>query len=258
MKNTRVLIIEDERPAAERLSELILKTDPGMEILGILSSVKKSVEWLKTHPAPGLVFMDIQLADGLSFEIFGRTNLTSPVIFTTAYDEYALRAFKVNSIDYLLKPVDPAELRAALQKYHERYDRPEAGQGAIDTAVFENILQALTDQYKQRFAVKVGEHIRSLPVEEILYFYSYDKATFLHTAGNKNYVVDYTLEQLEVLLDPRRFFRINRKYILSFASIKDIVSWSNSRLRIELVHGDDTDAIVSREKVNSFRKWLDR
>jgi DNA-binding LytR/AlgR family response regulator len=258
MKNTRVLIIEDERPAADRLSELIRKADPAMEIAGILNSVKKSVEWIKAHPAPDLVFMDIQLADGLSFEIFGLTGLTSPVIFTTAYDEYALRAFKVNSIDYLLKPIDPEELKAALLKFHERYGRAGSRQPGIEASVFDNILQALTNRYKQRFAVKVGEHIRSIPVEDILYFYSFDKATFLHTTGNKNYVIDYTLEQVESLADPRQFFRINRKYILSFEAIKDIFAWSNSRLKIELIHGDDPDAIVSREKVNSFRKWLDR
>jgi DNA-binding LytR/AlgR family response regulator len=217
--------------------------------------VKKSVQWFNVNLKPDLVFMDIQLADGLSFEIFEQAIVDCPIIFTTAFNEYALKAFKVNSIDYLLKPIDFDELNVAIDKYKEVQGVVVQSQYQL---VMDNVLNMLSDNYKQRFVIKVGEHIKSIAVEDILYFYSMEKATFLHTANDHNYVIDYSVDQLENLLDPKKFFRINRKYLIGMGSIDDIISYSNSRLKIELKHSSDMDAIVAREKVNKFKKWLDR
>jgi len=250
-----VVVIEDEKLAAEGLIGLIQQVDPNINIIAQLTSVKKSIEWFNKNDHPDLAFFDIQLEDGLSFEIFENTIVDCPVIFTTAYHEYAIRAFKVNSIDYLLKPVDYNELATAIEKYKRSYKnriiQPKQ-------EVFDKVLNLLTNDFKQRFAIKVGEHIRSVAIESILYFYSMEKATFLHTDDNHNYVLDYSLEQIEGLVDPQRFFKINRKYIITIDSIDDIITYSNSRLKIELKHSDDHDVIVAREKVREFKKWLDR
>jgi len=251
----KVLIIEDEKPAAKHLSALIKEYNPEIEILGQVESVKKGVEWFHNNSAPDLAFFDIQLADGLSFEIFEQTLVNCPIIFTTAFNEYALKAFKVNSIDYLLKPIDFDELKAAIDKFIEV--RREANPSQFQ-AVMDNVMNMLTENYKQRFVIKVGEHIKSIPVENILYFYSLEKATYLHTSEDFNYVIDYSIEQLENLVDPQQYFRINRKYLIRIEAIEDIISYSNSRLKIELKHSKDMDAIVAREKVNSFKRWLDR
>ncbi len=250
----RVLIIEDEKLAADRLEMLIKQYDSAIEIAGRLDSVKSSVKWLGTNPQPDLAFLDIQLADGLSFEIFEQTILDSPIIFTTAFDEYAVRAFKVNSIDYLLKPIDLDELTVAIEKFKRIQPQPDT---EPRQHIFDKVLNLLTDNYKRRFVIKVGEHIRSVPVEEILYFYSLEKATYLHTSGDRNYVIDYSLEQIENLIDPKLFFRINRRYIISLNSFTDIIAYTNSRLKIELLHSDDNDVIVAREKTSDFKKWLD-
>ena len=249
------VIIEDEIWAAELLEALIKNYDPAIEVIEIFDSVKRSVDFFTNNPQPDLVFMDIQLADGICFEIFDKTLVECPIIFVTAFNEYAVKAFKVNSIDYLLKPIDPDDLAKAMNKYKKLHtETPVIPQ----QQVFDNILQKLTNKYKQRFVIKVGEHIRSVPIEDILYFYSLEKATYMHTSKNRNYVIDYSLEQVESLIDPERFFRINRKYLIAMNSFSDIISYSNSRLKIELLHSDDYDVIVAREKVRSFKKWLDR
>jgi DNA-binding LytR/AlgR family response regulator len=251
----KVVVIEDERLAAERLIDLILQYDSGIEVLTTLDSVKQSVEWFDKNQHPDLAFFDIQLADGLSFEIFEKTIIDCPVIFTTAFNEYAIRAFKVNSVDYLLKPIDIEDLTKAVDKFKKNFSGKEV---AHQQEVFDRVLHLLTNNYKQRFVIKVGEHIRSVATENILYFYSLEKATFLHTDDDHNYVIDYSLEQVETLVDPERFFRINRKYMITIDSIDDIITYSNSRLKIELKHSDDQDVIVAREKVKQFKKWLDR
>lgn len=251
----KVLIIEDEKLAADHLSSLIHRYDAAIEIIDRLNSIEKSVAWFSDHPQPDLAFFDIQLADGISFEIFEQVDISCPVIFTTAFNEYALKAFKVNSIDYLLKPIDFDELKGALDKYHRNHDQ-KTNSGYQFIA--ENVLNMLTDKYKQRFVIKVGEHIRSIPITNILYFYSLEKATFLTTADNHNYVIDYSLDQIEQLVDPSKFFKINRKYIISMEAVQDIIAYSNSRLKIELVHTNDMDAIVARERVVNFKRWLDR
>jgi len=246
------LIVEDEKVAAERLSGLIKKYDPSIDITEIVQSVKNAVQWLNTHQAPDLIFMDIQLADGLSFEIFEQTIVKTPVIFTTAYDEYALKAFKVNSIDYLLKPVDLNELKNAIDKFKEK-NLPEE----IPAQVFDNIMYSLTKKFKNKFVIKVGEHIKVFTTEDVQCFYSIVKNTFLQNNSGRDYGISYSLDQLEDLLDPSRFFRINRKFIVSFSAISDIVSYSNSRLLVRLNSNDSNDLIVSREKVQDFKKWLE-
>jgi len=246
------LIIEDEKFAAERLAGLIKTYDPTIEIIGVVKSVKNAVEWLDSHQAPDLLFMDIQLADGLSFEIFEQTLVKTPVIFTTAYDEYALKAFKVNSIDYLLKPIDQVELNKAIGKYKES-NTPKV----IPVQVFDSIMHSLTKNYKNKFIVKVGEHIKLFAIENVQCFYSMEKYTFLQNNSGRDYAINYTLDQLEELLDPAQFFRINRKFIVSLSSISDIISYSNSRLKVKLNTNESDDLIVSREKVQDFKKWLE-
>jgi len=245
-------IVEDEKVAAVRLSGLIKKYDPTINILGVVQSVKNAVQWLNTHQAPDLIFMDIQLADGLSFEIFEQTIVKTPVIFTTAYDEYALKAFKVNCIDYLLKPIDEGELKNAIDKFKENNSPKE-----IPAQVFDSIMLSLTKKYKNKFVLKVGDHIKVFTTEDIQCFYSIEKCTFLQNNSGRDYAISYSLDQLEDLLDPARFFRINRKFIVSSSSISVIVCYSNSRLLIKLNSNFSDELIVSREKVHDFKKWLE-
>ena len=252
----RVLIIEDEPQAAERLISLITTLIPKAKIVGKIDSVKKSVDWLKENEKPDLIFMDIQLADGLSFRIFDHVPVKSPVIFTTAYDAYALKAFKVNSIDYILKPVDKDDLEGALKKLDALTNRKENAEEML--ASIGEAIKLLTRQYKTRFVFKVGEHLRSIEVTDILYFLSMEKATFAKTIDGRKHILDFTLEELQDVLNPHHFFRINRKYIISATAIQDMVSYSNSRLKLVLKASDDTDIIVSRERVHEFKDWLDR
>lgn len=256
MSDFRVLIVEDEPQAADRLGRLVLSLRPNARIVATVDSIVQSVNWLKEHPAPDLILMDIQLADGLSFAIFDRVRVVSPVIFTTAYDEYALRAFKVNSIDYILKPVDEAELRAALEKL-------ETLQGALvaPDRMMQSIadaMQMLSKKHKERFVIRVGEHLRSVETKDIRFFFSLEKATFAQTSDHRKHVLDYTLDQLEGLVDTARFFRINRKYLVSVEAIHDMTSHTNSRLKLVLHGSDDSDIIVARDRVQEFREWLDR
>jgi DNA-binding LytR/AlgR family response regulator len=247
------LIIEDEKVAAERLGKLISQIDSSIEILSVIQSVKKSVEWLQANPQPDLIFMDIQLADGLSFEIFEQTIVESPVIFTTAYDEYALKAFKVNSIDYLLKPIDSGELKSAIDKFKEKHQPVQ-----VSPQIFENILHNLTHKHKSKFVIKVGEHLKVFVTDEVQCFYSMEKATFLQNLQGRDYAISYSLDQLEELLDPAKFFRISRKYIVAFKSIKDIISYSNSRLLLRLETNNSDDIVISRERVSEFKEWLEK
>lgn len=250
----KVLIIEDEPHATQRLSSLVAELLPNSSIVAKIDSVKKAVAWLLNN-AVDLIFMDIQLADGLSFQIFDQVKVTAPVIFTTAYEEYALKAFKVNSVDYILKPVDKDELSGALKKLDN------LSGAAVNDLMLRNIgnaMQMLTKRYKTRFVIKVGEHLRTIDVAAIRYFYSQEKTTFCVTDENRNFILDYTLEQLEQLIDPFEFFRINRKYLVQARAIHDIVSYSNSRLKLMLKGSQDNDVVVARERVQDFKNWLDR
>lgn len=250
----RVIVIEDEKPSARRLQRLL--NSLGIEANTMLHSVKESVEWFQNNEHPDLIFLDIQLSDGLSFEIFDTIKITSPIIFTTAYDEYALQAFKLNSIDYLLKPIDEEELKAAVEQYKNR--NPEKKAVTID---FEDIKKMLTNplerEYKKRFSVKVGQHLKLINIDEIECFYSENKGTYLYTTQGRNYLLDTTLEQLENELDPHTFFRINRKFFVNIHAIKDMISYTNSRLQIKLNSYKDHDVIVARERVKAFKEWLE-
>lgn len=249
----KLLLVEDEPQAVERLQYLLRSVRPDATVLAVTDSVRTTVEWLKVNPAPDLILLDIHLADGLSFEIFDGVKVTCPVIFTTAYDEYALKAFKVNSIDYLLKPVDEPGLQAAFSKL-------ESLQGAATATVTDRIAEAfrlMRQRFKERFLVNVGERLISVPASEILFFVSEDKATYLHTREHRNLLIDFALDLLESQLDPEVFFRINRKYIVSRNAIQDMRSHSNSRIRLVLSGTTDTDIIVARERVAEFRSWLD-
>ncbi len=252
----KVLIIEDEKPAADWLKQLILKFDSQIIVLAVIDSVSGAVEWFQQNPLPDLAFMDIQLADGLSFDIFEQIKVICPVIFTTAYEEYAIKAFKVNSVDYLLKPIAYTELDAAFQKFGDRVQSSQAVP-SVTVELLNKVKEMLRKQYKTRFVIKVGEHLKSITVEDILFFYSLEKATYLCTADFKTYLVDYSLDRISEMIDEHRFFRINRKYILSNQSIADIIFYSNSRLKIKLKKPDEESIIVSRDKVPAFKEWLD-
>jgi DNA-binding LytR/AlgR family response regulator len=247
-----ILVIEDERPAATRIVNLIKELLPSAKIFGHLDSIEDSIKWLHSNPAPDLILSDIELADGQSFEIFKQVDIVSPIIFTTAYDQYAIKAFKLNSIDYLLKPIDPDELALAIEKY-ENQNKP----ATINIQMLQSMMQSQQKHYKERFMVKVGEKIHSVPTKDISFFYSAEKATFIQTKEKRKYLIDYTLDQLESEIDPKIFFRLNRKYIASLDAIDEIITYSNSRLKINLKDCGDQDILVSREKVTAFKLWLD-
>jgi len=265
----RALLVEDEPLAARRLAALLHKLPEPFEILGPAESVAQAVALLQAGPAPDVLFLDIHLADGLSFELFEQVAVTCPVIFTTAYDQYALRAFKVNSVDYLLKPIDEEELRGAVAKLRQRLAPPPGAPAPavaplLDAAALAQLVEQLRQpapaaSYKTQFVVRVGEHLKVVPVGQVAYFFSLEKATFLQTTEGRKYVVDYTMDQLETLLDPAQFFRLNRAYLAQQAAIHDIVHYTNSRLQTVLKPAPpDAQVLVSREKVNLFKSWLDR
>jgi two-component system LytT family response regulator len=255
----RVLIIEDEPLAAARLEELVTQCDASITIAGKCDSVKESVRWLSNNNQPDLLFLDVQLGDGLSFEIFDRVPVDCPVIFTTAYDAYAIDAFRLNSISYLLKPIKKDELEAAIGKYRASpYFSDEKDQGRQQQIALDMVRQLLTSQYKKRFMVKTGQHIRSIATDELMCLYSMEKATYAMVKGGKTVLLDYTLEQLVELLDPGRFFRISRKYIVSVDAIDDIIIYSGSRLKLSIKNCPDDDVFVSRERVQEFKEWLNK
>ncbi|MUP47189.1 response regulator transcription factor [Gramella sp. BOM4] len=248
----KAIIIEDEKPAARRLQRMLERND--IEVVTLLHSIKESVEWFMNNEHPDLIFLDIQLSDGLSFDIFEHIETKSAIIFTTAYDEYALRAFKLNSIDYLLKPIDEEELEAAIEKFRKSKQKNEQ----IDLHQLRNLLSlpGKKKEYKSRFTAQVGQHLKLVDVAEIACFYSENKATYLYSFSGRNYPVDEPLEVLEEQLDPKHFYRINRKCIINISSIHDILSYTNSRLQIKLEKFDEFPLIVSRERVKDFKTWL--
>ncbi len=250
----QVVIIEDEKPSARRLQRLL--DDLGIKVNTLLHSVEESVEWFSSNPDPDLIFLDVQLSDGLSFEIFEQLEIQSAIIFTTAYDAYALQAFKLNSIDYLLKPIDKNELSDAVDQFRKRYKEGSALNFKLDD--LRSLLgQHEQHQFKRRFSVKVGQHLKLIQIEDIECFYSENKGTYLFTSEGRNYLLDTTLEALEKELDPDVFFRINRKYYVNMNAIKDMISYTNSRLQIKLNHYKENDVIVARERVKDFKNWLE-
>lgn len=249
-----IIIIEDERPSARRLQRMLRSLNLETDIM--LHSVEESIAWFRSNEHPDLIFLDIQLSDGLSFEIFEAINIKSAVIFTTAYDEYALQAFKLNSIDYLLKPIDDDDLAKALNKYQERLPQKQAV--TLDFNDIKKLLINPIDRaYKKRFSVKVGQHLKLINIEDIECFYSENKGTYLYTIEGRSYLLDTTLDLLEQELEPQTFFRINRKFFVNINAIKDMVSYTNSRLQIKLDNYNGEEVIVARERVKDFKEWLE-
>jgi DNA-binding LytR/AlgR family response regulator len=248
----KIVIIEDEKPAVEKLKQLLSNSGENISILNIMGSVEDSVNWLSNNPPPDLIFMDIQLSDGISFEIFESVKITAPVIFTTAFDAYAIRAFKVNSIDYLLKPIDPELLSNAIKKYKDHYTAEKS----------ERINQMISEmpvKYKSRFLIKTGIHFKSVAINEIESFFIQERATFLLTKEAKTLDIDYSLDQLEKMVDPEDFFRANRNYLINMHYIKDMIGYSGSRIKIKMQYGSYPDTIIiSRERVNAFKIRMDR
>ena len=252
-----VIIVEDEIPAAEKLERYLQKYSSEIKVLARLQNVKDTIAWLRDHQDElDLIFMDIQLSDGLSFQIFQHVPVRKPVIFTTAYNEFALDAFKVNSIDYLLKPVIFTDLTASLNKFFTLRDEfmiKNEGVIRVHEAISTNSFRS----YKSRFMVKVGEHIRSITSDQVSVFYADGRDVYLVTSQGKKFIIDYTLESLEGILDPTLFFRLNRTFIININAIRDVIVYSNSRLKVMLLNDIGKEIIVSREKVNEFKQWFD-
>jgi len=251
------LIIEDEKPAARLLQRKLEKLE--IAVSTMLHSVEESILWFSNNPHPDLIFLDIQLSDGLSFEIFEQIDIQSAIIFTTAYDEFALKAFKLNSIDYLLKPIDEDDLEAAVAKFKMRQPKPDAAVSNLQLD-FEQIRKMLSNpfekNFKKRFTVKIGQHLKVITTDEIECFFSENKGTYIHTFDNRNYLIDSTLEILEQELDMKEFFRVSRKFIVPLQAIKEIQVYTNSRLKVILPTYKEDEVIVSREKVQDFKAWL--
>ena len=253
VRGLNIIIIEDEKPAARLLQRKVEIL--GLKVTKMLHSVEESIAWFQNNSHPDLIFLDIQLSDGLSFELFEQIEIKSAVIFTTAYDEYALRAFKLNSIDYLLKPIDEDELSTAISKFKNQFQK-----NTISSLDFEAIKRMLVNpiekEYKTRFSVKIGQQIKVISIDEIECFYSENKGTYIHTLDNRNYLTDVTLEVLETEINPKDFYRVSRKFIISLKAIKEIQMYSNSRLKISLNSFSEDEIIVARERVSEFKNWI--
>ena len=249
----RILIVEDEILLAKELRKMLLSIESSAQICGTTESVEETVQWLKQNNPPDLVMMDIELADGQSFDIFKQVQLDVPVIFTTAYDEFAIKAFKVNSIDYLLKPIKESDLEAAIQKFKKRKEHEPV-------SILELIkkIDQLSNQpgYRSRFLIKQGQKMVSIDVSDVAYFYSENKCTFIRTFQNQKYLVDLTLDEMEKELAPQQFFRANRQYILAGKSVVSIHTWFNQKLKAEVNPSTDEHVIISRDKANAFKAWM--
>ena len=249
----KIIIIEDEKPSARRLTRML--NSVGREVLGTLHSVEESISWFQENEHPDLILLDIQLSDGLSFEIFEQVEVASAIIFTTAYDEYALKAFKLNSIDYLLKPIDQEELENAIDKFSGNQLQKQSMQVDLDQ-IRKLLVNPFEKNYKERFTVKLGQHLKMIPIDAIECFYSENKGTYIATNNNRSFLIDGTLEDIDSDLDPQKFFRVSRKFFVNIDAIKDIVAYTNSRLKLILHSFSGTEIIVSREKVKDFKNWI--
>ena len=249
----KALIIEDEKLARDKIKQLLEQYHGEIEVVAELDSIENTVSWLTQNSHPDVMFVDIHLADGLSFDIFDQVEVNSPIIFTTAYNQYAIRAFRVNSIDYLLKPIQFEDLARSLDKLKKLSFK----QDQLDLLALKNFMNQAANKYKNRFVTKVGDNIQSVAVNDILYFYTEYKGVYLVTK-NQKLLISYALEEVEEMVDPQSFFRLNRKYIASLEAISKIITYSNSRLKVNLVNCDDEDILVSREKASQFKSWLDQ
>lgn len=256
----RILIIEDEDLAVKKLQKTLAAVEPNAVVAGIADSIRSAVEWLQENQQPDLILMDIELADGQSFEIFNLVEVKSPVIFTTSYDEFALKAFKVNSIDYLLKPIQKEELQAALSKFRQLKSAHSGSDDQtginIDSLVKQLQQKLQPKDFRKRFLVKFAQKLVSIEVDDIAYFYSDGRLNFFKTKDNKKYVVDYTMDELEDMLNPEKYFRISRSFYVSVESIDKIEDYFGNRLILQLKPEVDKEALVSREKVTDFKKWM--
>jgi DNA-binding LytR/AlgR family response regulator len=249
-----VLIVENEKPAAEKIVALLKRIDKSIAVIGIIETAEEAINRLEEKPEPDLIIMDIQLDDGLCFEIFETITVEIPVIFTTAYNEYALKAFKVNSIDYLLKPIDEESLRAAVSKYKKLFADKDPFRRD-----FRQLVNEFRNQYKSRFLIKFGERYKSVPTSEISHFHICERNVFLCDFQGTDYGVDYSLEQLQSSMDPRKFFRINRECMVNIDAISMMHSYSSTRLQLVLKSAEKSDLfVVSRDKVATFKKWVDK
>jgi len=248
----QVLITEDEILLAKRLQKLLNAVAPDAEVVGITHGIKDTVEWLQTHSMPDLILMDIELADGQSFDIFQSIQINTPVIFTTAYNEYAIKAFKVNSIDYLLKPVKEEELAAAIEKF-KTLNKPATDIDALLNGI-KNI--AAGNNFRNRFLVKQAQKLVSISVEDIAYFFSERGFSYIRTKQNQKYILDYTMDEVEKMLSPKRFFRANRQFLISFDSVVAIHTWFNQKLKVEVKPEMPEHVIISRDKANAFKAWM--
>ena len=253
----RIVIVEDEKPAADRLELLLRRYDPDIEVIHRLDSVQSSIAWFKQQgTAADLVFMDIKLSDGLSFEIFRQVRINKPVIFTTAYNEYALEAFKVNSIDYLLKPIAYDDLYRSLSKLSNLRENLMDRSQRLELEELAKVLEQYQKSYKNRYMVKVGDHIRSIHTDQINLFYADGRVVYLLTDKGREYIIEYKMEELEEILDPELYFRLNRTFMVNINAIRDVIIHSNSRLKVLLHQQFEKELIVSREKVNAFKMWF--
>jgi DNA-binding LytR/AlgR family response regulator len=249
----KILIVEDEDLAVKKLQKTLATVNPSAKVVGTTDSIKSTVEWLQQNDQPDLILMDIELADGQSFEIFNLTEVNSPVIFTTSYDEFALKAFKVNSVDYLLKPIQKEDLHAALEKFQKIKSSAEV---KIESLVKELQQKLQPKEYRKRFLVKLGQKLVSVEIGEIAFFYSDGRLNFFKTTDNRKFVVDYTMDELEEMLDPQKFFRISRSFYVSVNSIEKIDDYFGNRLILGLKPAVEKEALVSREKVTEFKNWM--
>ncbi|MCT4622969.1 MAG: LytTR family DNA-binding domain-containing protein [Schleiferiaceae bacterium] len=250
----KVVIIEDEPRAARRLASLIHELNSETEVVKQIESVKQGVSFFQTQPDIDLIFSDIQLTDNLSFEIFKTIEGNTPIIFTTAYNQYAIDAFKTNGIDYLLKPIDQNELAAAIEKYNRLQSKPEVDLSAIAQLIGQQKNEV--ENFKSRFLVKVGQHLRSVNVDDVSAFYSKEKSTFLVTKEGRSYTLDQSLDQINSTLNPKAFYKISRGYIVALSGLKDIVAYSNSRLKLDIMGLENELVIVARDRTKSFKEWL--
>lgn len=249
-----VLIIEDEKLNAIRLQKILVEIDSHTEIVATLDTIADSVQWLRSNPHPNLILMDVRLADGICFEIFTQVEITVPVIFTTAYDEYALRAFKVNSIDYLLKPIDIDELKGSISKFKQQHTQ-KISPGTIEEVVA--IIKKQNPNYRSRFLIPYRDGYKTIMVPDIAYFYSENKITNIVTRDAKEQAVSYTMDELEEQLDPAIFFRANRQYLINIKSLESIHNYFNGKLKLVLVPAATADIHISKEKASQFKRWLD-
>ena len=260
MEKMKILIVEDEPFAQDELKRLLFNINPEFEILDMIDTVEDTVEWLENNDPPDLIFLDIQLADGISFEIFNNTEVTAPVIFTTAYDEYAVRAFRVNSIDYLLKPIKQEDLTTALNKLESLQNQFQKGNDDgmnITKNQLKTLLNLSPKSYKSRFLTRIGDQIKYLTIDEIAYFYAEDNVVFVITGEGKRYIIDHTIEEISKMVDPQLFFRLNRTFLAKIEAIDKVYKYVNSRLKIELRPVTEKEVIISRARVGEFLDWME-